>query len=466
MVFVLNPGIASNWTEGCIQCALVYLAIRILWLNNSIRTIDLRQLTIAEFNQSGILVTASPPGENGVGCNYLRDILPFLSFEQILCCPVLADVQQAVLAPDRKLSQGPVVRLRFESAWRYGPPVLKDLLALGGFLAKTKPWAARVAKRLLNEPGVRESDHLVIVLESPQLILMADSLHQHFQGRMTVIVWDHVDHVLQRFGHQSIPLKMLRAAFSRVVQNSVSTISVSKALAERLQTINPDACHAVVPAPVLSHAESRPRTAEQRFVIGFAGSVTAPRELEGLQLALDSVGWRIDGTEIVLRLTGPRFLLSARTQRRIEYLGFLPTSAEAINVLSECDACFLPQPFSPQETLLARYSFPTKLSTYLAAGRPVIVHAPAYASIPSAFPASSVSGDCAVGLVSTDPDPLSLVECLKQLIQSSKRYEQCVERVALTRAGYFGAEQCRAELKRAFPVNATKADCPARPTKT
>jgi hypothetical protein len=47
--------------------------------------------------------------------------------------------------------------------------------------------------------------------------------------------------------------------------------------------------------------------------------------------------------------------------------------------LSATDFCYLPCWFAPEKRRHAELSFPTKLTTYLAAGRPVLYHGPAYA---------------------------------------------------------------------------------------
>jgi len=53
---------------------------------------------------------------------------------------------------------------------------------------------------------------------------------------------------------------------------------------------------------------------------------------------------------------------------------------EAIKVLSEVDMLYLPYWFSSEFREEATLSFPSKLVTYLAAGRPIVFHGPDYAS--------------------------------------------------------------------------------------
>jgi glycosyltransferase involved in cell wall biosynthesis len=280
---------------------------------------------------------------------------------------------------------------------------------------------------------------------------MAAHLGERLKNPIHCIVWDHPDHVIRSYGHKSWTLSALRGCFNKVVRRADSTISVADALRDWLTTVAPYTKHGVVKSPIVSLAALRLLKSDETFVIGFAGSVTAPNELEGFQRALDRVGWRIGGRRVILRLFGSRFNVSATSPRNVEYSGYLSTSQHVVEELSKCDACFLPQPFSEEAALVARYSFPTKFSAYMAAGRPIIVHSPACGSIPVFLRGGTDrSGPC-IGAVSTDPDSSSLIPLLHQLISSASQYEQAVEKVCEMRVRHFSREACSAELQRLIP---------------
>lgn len=83
----------------------------------------------------------------------------------------------------------------------------------------------------------------------------------------------------------------------------------------------------------------------------------------------------------MLRLVGCRVLLDASAPQRIEYFGRQRTVSDAVKVLADCDVLYLPQPFANELRPLAHFSFPAKLATYLASGRPVVLHAPEHGSL-------------------------------------------------------------------------------------
>ena len=60
--------------------------------------------------------------------------------------------------------------------------------------------------------------------------------------------------------------------------------------------------------------------------------------------------------------------------------GWLPEQA-MLHRLATANFCYLPYWFTPAKRRHAEFSFPTKFTTYLAAGRPVLYHGPAYAGI-------------------------------------------------------------------------------------
>ena len=63
----------------------------------------------------------------------------------------------------------------------------------------------------------------------------------------------------------------------------------------------------------------------------------------------------------------------------IEFLGWR-SQEETLNIFANSDLLYCPYWFDPAYEVEARLSFPSKLTTYLASGRPVLFHGPAFAS--------------------------------------------------------------------------------------
>ena len=392
-------------------------------------------------------MTASPPGENGVGQVYNRDVFCHAPFDWWDCCAVLRN-------PGEQFTQSNMVRdalllqQKFESS--FAPRTAAGLPSSVAFLLKSCPWAKQLGQKVLGFCRKHQHKELLAVLETPQTILIADWIGRNSNLKIHTLVWDHPEHIVASFGHLGWTRRRLLSVFYRCLKRSASIITVADSLRTYLQQHNPEVNCTSIRSPVLDRlpvAGSQKRNSSS-FVIGMAGSVTAPEEFERLQCALDDCKWMVGGKKIVLRLFGFRFVLSAKSRRNVQYHGFLPTTSDVIESLAECDACFLPQPFDKSRQLVAEYSFPTKLSTYLAACRPVIVYAPKDASIPVFLRTKSDSP--MNDLVITEAESGALLKALERLATDETFYESQVDGVRDLCETDFSATTCKALLETHF----------------
>jgi hypothetical protein len=72
---------------------------------------------------------------------------------------------------------------------------------------------------------------------------------------------------------------------------------------------------------------------------------------------------------------------------------------------------------------MARLSFPTKFTTYLVAGRPILLHSPEYASVPAFFSRFPVGAWC------DSEDANVLGESMKTLLTDKELYSRAVAQV-------------------------------------
>jgi hypothetical protein len=168
-------------------------------------------------------------------------------------------------------------------------------------------------------------------------------------------------------------------------------------------------------------------SSDSEFRVGFAGGLQAPSAWAALIGALDSVAWRIGERRVVIRVLGGSFYFRARGPMNVEFLGFR-SNAETTRLLSECHATYLPQPFEPALADFTRLSLPTKLTTYVAAGRPVFIHAPRHASL-IPFHHRFPMGPCCTSLAADE-----IVAALKSLAEPAfhAHATEAVQQVAHT----------------------------------
>ena len=91
---------------------------------------------------------------------------------------------------------------------------------------------------------------------------------------------------------------------------------------------------------------------------------------------------------------------------------------ETIRLLSESDLLYMPYWFSEEFREESSSSFPSKLVTYFAAGRPVFCHAPAYAS-----PAKYIKQHDA-GYLCESLDPTDVLKHLEHALTDTEYYRK------------------------------------------
>jgi len=119
------------------------------------------------------------------------------------------------------------------------------------------------------------------------------------------------------------------------------------------------------------------------LTLGILGNVYSYRQLPILAKALEASAGEL-GVRGRILICGQGF--GARLERDfagridVEAVGHLE-EAEAIGRLRQCMALYLNYPFGRINKVLRETSFPTKLSTYIYAARPILIHAPPGTSV-------------------------------------------------------------------------------------
>jgi hypothetical protein len=363
-----------------------------------------------------LLLSDGPPCPDHSGCLNLLRICNTLPIESLACYVVSAylhDVQ-----PSPALS-----RMPFRT--RKGPPFTLGAGRLGR-VPLLRSVASLVHDRFVSVPGLvpviddivqfaREQSIEVVwcVLQGQTMIRLALPVAQALGVPLLTQVWDHPtwwlrEHrlnaisragVLRQFG-QTLAANRCCAATSRPMADEYA--SRFNATTVPLIPFLPDD-YRVKPARLNSSSDS--------FTIGLAGQLYASKEWQALLKALDLTNWTVDGKQIVIRYFGRHPISHAHPNARIDTLGWKP-ERECLALMSTMDALYCPYWFDPVFESEARFSFPSKLVTYLAAGRPVFFHGPDYSSSVPLFRERDI-GICCHSL-----EPHIVLRDLKALLHS------------------------------------------------
>ena len=390
-----------------------------------------------------LLLTSQPPGGCGVGQIYVDSLCRLLPERTVAVAALLSADDDWTADGDVSLLGHQRFVRRYESVYRPWRGVVGEAAAAAGVVGLLQRHARQLVAQAAEWADAMAVDRVMAILDCPLTMLMAAPLADRLQLPLHTLVWDVPEHVLPGFGHTSWSARPLKGGFDAALQRSRGVAVMSRAMQRRFED-DYGARTTILRQPIEAAWKSDVGDAALRnsdeFVIGFAGSVTARDEVETLCRTLDGMNWRLDGRQVRLRVFGLRFVCQAQTSRWIEYRGYVPETADVVAGLAECDLLFLPQPFGERGRPFAEYSFPTKFTTYLAAGRPMLVLSPAYSAL------GEFCREHELPIVCDRLEESAIREFLQRLAGDGDRMGDIEERLREVAAAEFGPPLAQARL--------------------
>ena len=334
-----------------------------------------------------MLISGSAPGEAGVGGVFLSDVLAVAGHPPARTVWMPPRTEKDVPAVGRSGSGG-VRRIDrcYETAYRPVRGAVGHFAARTGLAALRPRWVRRAAELAASELSDWRPDRVLVVLNSISSIEVGAAVVAGLRADGTTIsclVWDDPDLLSIAAVYGERDRQRVRRRFAEVLQAADRLAVISEPMRDAY------AAEFGVTGFPLPHGVARPSGSVLKpersgrdgpLAVGYAGSVTAPDAFEALLGGLDALGWEVGDREVCLRLFGLSCRLTAAGPRRIEFYGWRDRD-EMLDRLTACDLLYMPQPFAPDARAFSELSFPAKLSTYVAARRPVLLHAPDYASL-------------------------------------------------------------------------------------
>lgn len=238
------------------------------------------------------------------------------------------------------------------------------------------------------------AERLWVPLSVPHAMRLARRVAAQLQLPLYLTVWDPPEYKLPRFGlHGALQrrfLKIFAADMAAAKRCGVMSDEMKRRYESRYG----------VPCVVMTHGVPEKHWQEpaarplrpDRLVIAFAGSLYALSEWRALLAALAGAGWEVAGRKVVLRLLSDRVEVLPNQPAHLEFYGWRSFD-ETLDLLARSDVCYLPYWMDERYRDTVRLTFPTKLSLYLASGRPVFYHGPRDAS-PTPFFERFPAGVC------------------------------------------------------------------------
>ena len=365
-----------------------------------------------------LLLTDIPPCKDYTAGIVQDQLCRFLPEGSVVCFAVVNRTIPAKLSADLKI---PIEYCKkpVERAFRLLPTRLGEVIAKWVENWREKQIVNTILPKVVAFGKKHQVDRVWCILQGQTMVRLAQPVAESLGVPLHTQVWDPLAWWLRANKIDAVTSAKLLEKFDAVIKASKSCATASWAMSKEYTEK-----YGVPNIPVISSLPSEsailPASAPNQsdeFVIGLAGQIYATVEWNALILAIEKFNWEIDGKKIKFRILSRGLPSGIISPKYVEYLGWM-TQKEAIENLSRVDILYLPYWFSPEFCEEARLSFPSKLITYLAAGRPILFHGPSYAS-PGRYLDENNAGVCCHSL-----EPEHIFEKINLLATNTDIYQQ------------------------------------------
>jgi hypothetical protein len=332
-----------------------------------------------------LLLTVTTPGESCVGRLFLRDLCQEYPSDRLAFGVVSTGCDALV----RQLfPMVPMEHLQYDESLsrQSGTRWVSLIRRHAVFQARSFFSDRRLVTELVAFAKDVKVDKVWAILESPLMYRLAVQVSRRLDIPLVSTIWDPPDGVGYNFGLDRLSRRIARADFETAVRTSERCGVISERMQEEYQRKYD------VPTVILRHGISPADQAQPQFEndtselrIGFCGSLYAKEEWRALMKGLEGLAWHVGSRSVRVIVVGRQLPeTSSASPSRLDFLGWRPVR-EVISRISECHFSYLPYWFHPAYAESVRLCFPTKLTTYLTAGRPVLYHGPYEAAVVDFF---------------------------------------------------------------------------------
>lgn len=367
-----------------------------------------------------LLVTDIPPCRNYTAGLVLDMLCRFLPAESIACCAIMnKEINDAILPPDLAKKM-PFKRI--DKPQEFWPKPIDFKSHFVSFLGEMKN-EQYIKNYMLDEIAGFASrfgvDKIWFVIQGQTEIYLARSLARMLGKPFVVQIWDPLYFWMDTHNVDKFTQKKLMREFACILRDSDGFFAASWNMAEdysrrySVRSIPFVACLekelAVKPVTAVGNSDT--------IRIAGNGKVYPVEMWTSLCEALDLVDWKICGKKVILRVMSNNINPIKKWEFHIENPGWL-SQEETVKKLSECDIMYCPYWLDPYYAEVARMSFPGKMATFAAAGRPILFHGPKDAS-----PAKFLS-DNEAGLICNSYEPDHIIDAITTIIRDKVLYSK------------------------------------------
>ena len=326
-----------------------------------------------------MLLSGAGPGTGNVAELLIREMLDCPGVEPVHFAGLMNAPSGGHLTNSRLLHQN-FFAPPGEFGRRNASGIQGTLQCIADRLQRYEPAIRKLAQEVIHFVQEIKPDRLWAILSSTVAIDVAYFVQKATGVKMLIHVWDDPRHIMTQRQLDRFTVRRTMKRFDYLLAHAEKMGVICEQMAEAY------AKKSSAPAVIIRHGlkeRVHPRSepsSKDEFRIGLSGSMYCYSAWKALQETLDKLDWRIGSRRIVLVVAGSEIQFRAFKSAECRFYGW--RSLEQVDeLLSECDLLYVPHPFESYQEPLARLSFPTKLSAYVATGRPILLHAPEYSSL-------------------------------------------------------------------------------------
>jgi len=336
-----------------------------------------------KFPKKILILSNVPPSTNSSGGLVLVELCRFLPKDSLVNFVTLKKDYEPQIPKD--LNWIPIKYAQKPREGWSNLPVLNSILSFFGENYIRIFVIRRILADIVSFGKKHQINCLWVILDGQTLIRLALPAAKKLNVPLISQIWDPPEWGLKDQNVDKFSRALILKKFAQAIHESQKCATASWAMAKKYAHNYHAKTMPFLPsleAQLAFPPASRLHSAKE-LIIGMAGQIYVTAEWDSLILALDKLDWQINDQKIKIRLLGNWLKLTTDRKMTIEYLGWR-SQEETLKLMNECDILYCPYWFDPKYEKAARLSFPSKLTTYLAAGRPIFFHGPEYAS-PAVF---------------------------------------------------------------------------------
>lgn len=280
-------------------------------------------------------------------------------------------------------------------------------------------FARRTASQLSESLLPEDPEPVWVIADSTAVIDCVYYAFRHKAFPFRLQIWDDVRHLASLKHLDPVSANRVFQRFRYLLTRALDVAVIGEQMAAEYCSLGAKNCRIIRYGLDIDVTVPALRSASESFRIGFCGSAYASDAWASLLKALDRVNWTVASRPVEMWVVGSEATFSAGHPINAHFFG-RRSMEETTRLMADCDLLYMPQSFQKSHHALTRWSFPTKLSTYVSTGRPVFFHTPTWGSL------SPFAVQHGFELICNSLDPSSVVRILKEIeVTPQKLTSEC-----------------------------------------